>query len=84
MKIHFVKNDWGRLMPIHFDECCKAMTLQFSPEDKSVYRLSRGEPSLFKLDPSGRNVVEHNVTNCPFCGAKIEFIKRELKEIEYS
>jgi len=80
MKIHYIRNAWGRLIPIYFDPCCAVMTMQFSPDDQSIYKLAKDEPKLIQFTPSGKKIANDNITNCPNCKSQIEFIQRELKD----
>lgn len=79
MKIHYVINDWGHYMPIHFEKCCETMTLLFSPEKKPHHKGFWFDNTDGKLKEFSGGKVVGEVTRCWFCHKDIELIGRELK-----
>lgn len=81
MNIHFVRNDWGHSMPVHFDKCCDTMTRLFSPENKphTGFWFDNTDCQLKEING---NKILRTITQCQFCNSDIKMIKRELKELE--
>jgi len=80
MKIHYVKNDWGRCIPISFVKCCDSMTLNISPENPNPesgygFDYTTGKVVYFK---SKKKIRE--LEFCPFCKEVIETEEKMIQK----
>jgi len=78
MTIIYVKNQWGKSMPIAFEPCCDAMIIQFSPEGEVFqgYEFDRTTAKLIWKTRGGK--ITEELENCPHCDSKIVTEERHI------
>lgn len=79
MLITYVKNTWGKCLPIEFKTCCEAMTLSYSPEGIKGLNGYMLDTSSAEFVYFHRGKESKLINECPFCKSKIETQEKELK-----
>ena len=79
MTVLYVRNQWGKCMPIQFTPCCAAMTLQYNPENSlsKGFELDNATGKMIWKELGGKLVKE--LDECPHCLAPIQTVEKQIR-----